>query len=155
MTARRRYTVVIAVGMAAVAPFDRGLAFESQEMEIRSNDVGLHMTEAVVVSGLATALVKGIAGRARPFVVGDDRPGDFAFGRGFLRGGAYPAFPSGHTTVAFASAAVGTLVGRKVVRYQHSHPGNRVDRWLLATTIAPGRDGPTPGWSTRYAARVI
>jgi len=30
-----------------------------------------------------------------------------------------------------AGAAIGTLVGIKVVRYQHSHPGNFIDRKLL------------------------
>ena len=28
-------------------------------------------------------------------------------------------------------AAVGTLFGLKVVKYSHSHPGNRIDRALL------------------------
>lgn len=37
-------------------------------------------------------------------------------------------------------AAIGTLSGLKVVRYHHSHPHNRLDRWLLSGTIsaAPG-----------------
>lgn len=38
-------------------------------------------------------------------------------------------------------AAIGTLVGLKVVRYHHSHPGNRIDRALLkGNGVAP----PTP-----------
>ena len=28
-------------------------------------------------------------------------------------------------------AAIGTFAGTKVVRYHHSHPGNRIDKWLL------------------------
>lgn len=163
----------------------------------RAADVGLHITEAVVLSGVATSLVKGVAGRARPYMVGDRRPGDFALWRGFVRGGSYSSFPSGHTTVAFAAAAVatdeigrlwpnrqriagtvlygsaaavglsrmyhdkhwasdviaaaavGTLVGRGVVRYQHSHAGNRLDRWLLHTSVAPRRDGFALAWSVR------
>jgi len=31
-------------------------------------------------------------------------------------------------------AAIGTFSGRKVVRYHHSHPNNRVDRWLLGVS---------------------
>jgi membrane-associated phospholipid phosphatase len=32
---------------------------------------------------------------------------------------------------AVAGAAIGTLVGLKVVKYTHSHPGNRIDRELI------------------------
>jgi membrane-associated phospholipid phosphatase len=38
-------------------------------------------------------------------------------------------------------AAIGTFTGLKVVRYHHSHPGNRIDRWLLAATPVPTGDG--------------
>ena len=38
-------------------------------------------------------------------------------------------------------AGVGTLAGLKVVRYQHSHPGNVLDRWLLTGSIIPGESG--------------
>ena len=31
-------------------------------------------------------------------------------------------------------AAIGTFAGTKVVRYHHSHPGNRIDKWLLHPT---------------------
>jgi membrane-associated phospholipid phosphatase len=67
-------------------------------------DLGLHGTEAIVLSGSITALLKGIAGRGRPFVSGDTNPHDFKFGRGFGNG-QYESFPSGHSTVAFAAAA--------------------------------------------------
>ena len=40
-------------------------------------------------------------------------------------------------------AAIGTFAGLKVVRYSHSHPDNRVDRWLLGARITPGVDGPS------------
>jgi membrane-associated phospholipid phosphatase len=70
-------------------------------------DLGLHGTEAVAVSGAFTALLKGVVGRARPYVSADTTPSDFRFGRGFGNG-AYQSFPSGHTTVAFAAAAVVT-----------------------------------------------
>lgn len=34
-------------------------------------------------------------------------------------------------------AAIGTFAGRKVVRWHHSHPDNRLDRWLLGTAVTP------------------
>jgi membrane-associated phospholipid phosphatase len=67
-------------------------------------DLGFHAVEALVVSGAATGLVKGITGRQRPYV--DDRDADdFTLGRGFSSG-ARTSFPSGHTTAAFAVASV-------------------------------------------------
>lgn len=41
-------------------------------------------------------------------------------------------------------AAVGTLMGLKVVKYQHSHPGNRIDRALLSVSVTPGAAGERP-----------
>jgi membrane-associated phospholipid phosphatase len=38
-------------------------------------------------------------------------------------------------------AGVGTFAGLKVVRYHHSHPGNRLDKWLLAGSLTPTPDG--------------
>lgn len=38
-------------------------------------------------------------------------------------------------------AGVGTFAGLKVVRYQHSHPGNRIDRWLLKGSLSPAPGG--------------
>lgn len=35
-------------------------------------------------------------------------------------------------------AAIGTFAGLKVVRYHHTHPNNRIDRWLLSATVVPG-----------------
>lgn len=161
-------------------------------------DAGLHATEAIVVSGAVTGVLKFATGRARPRVAGlepDERRIDtdeFRPGRG--RGG-FTSFPSGHTTAAFAAAsaitselrrshpgsarlmgpllyggaslvglsrmyadkhwasdvimgaAVGTFVGRRIVGYQHAHPGNQLDRWLLPTSVAPAQGGLTLRWS--------
>jgi membrane-associated phospholipid phosphatase len=38
-------------------------------------------------------------------------------------------------------AAIGTFAGTKVVRYHHSHPGNRIDKWLLRPTVQNQPDG--------------
>jgi membrane-associated phospholipid phosphatase len=40
-----------------------------------------------------------------------------------------------------AGAGVGTFAGLKVVRYHHSHPGNRLDRWLLKGSLSPAPGG--------------
>lgn len=158
-------------------------------------DLGLHGTEAVAVSGALTTVLKGVVGRARPYVSADTTPSNFQFGRGFGRS-AYQSFPSGHTTVAFAAAAVvtsesehwghravwlvapamyggatlvglsrmynnahwasdvvlgaaiGTFSGIKVVRFNHSHAHDRLDRWLLGAEVAPAPDGRVAlGWS--------
>lgn len=66
-------------------------------------DAGLHSGEAILLGGVVTTAIKGLAGRARPYR-DPGRPYDFGFGRGF--GNAdYQSFPSGHTMVAFAAAA--------------------------------------------------
>jgi membrane-associated phospholipid phosphatase len=36
-----------------------------------------------------------------------------------------------------AGAAIGTIVGLKVVKFQHSHPDNRIDRELLRANYEP------------------
>jgi len=71
-------------------------------------DLGLHGTEAVAISGIVTGIIKDAAGRARPYVSADTSPHDFGFARGLHKGGGYQSFPSGHSTAAFAAAAVVT-----------------------------------------------
>ena len=38
-------------------------------------------------------------------------------------------------------AAIGTFAGRKIVEYHHSHPNNRIDKWLLSGSITRGESG--------------
>jgi len=150
----------------------------------RMADLGLHGTEAIVIGLAITSVIKYAAGRARPFV-DNNKPHDFEFGRGF-KGHEYRSFPSGHSLIGFAAAAVvtdearrwrpesvwyvapamyggamliaasrmyddrhwasdvivgaaiGIVSGRKIVRYHHTHPDNRIDRWLLGVSIANG-----------------
>lgn len=66
-------------------------------------DVGLHVTEAILVAEALTYTVKLLAGRGRPSLDPDD-PFDFRFGRGF-QGDDWQSLPSGHTSAAFATAA--------------------------------------------------
>jgi membrane-associated phospholipid phosphatase len=74
----------------------------------RVADLGLHTTEAIVVSAGITSIIKGLAGRQRPGVAGVNDPDDFKLGGGFGKGGN-TSFPSGHATAAFATATVITL----------------------------------------------
>jgi membrane-associated phospholipid phosphatase len=91
-------------------------------------DLGLHGTEAVALSGSITALLKGIAGRGRPYVSGDTNPHDFKLGRGF-GDGRYASFPSGHSTVAFAAAAAVTSESRRW--WPH-------EQWIVAPVMYGG-----------------
>jgi membrane-associated phospholipid phosphatase len=44
-------------------------------------------------------------------------------------------------------AAIGTFAGLKVVRYHHSHPNNRLDKWLLSGSVVPNAGG---GWALAW-----
>ena len=46
-------------------------------------------------------------------------------------------------------AAIGTFAGNKVVRYHHSHKGNRLDRWILGANISPAPNGH--GWALSWS----
>jgi membrane-associated phospholipid phosphatase len=74
----------------------------------RVADLGWHGTEAVFVADVATYAIKGITGRARPYLSGDANPRDFKFLKGFGNVNGRQSFPSGHTTSAFAAAAAVT-----------------------------------------------
>jgi hypothetical protein len=67
-------------------------------------DVGLHGTESIVVGSGITALLKGLAGRSRPYASHGIDPRDWKFGGGFGNADR-TSFPSGHTTTAFAAAS--------------------------------------------------
>lgn len=81
-------------------------------------DAGLHATEAVLISGVITKSLKPLIGRARPLVAVGQGPREF---RPFSGDSGYTAFPSGHTTVAFAAASVFSAELRKS-RYAAQHP---------------------------------
>lgn len=154
----------------------------------RVADLGWHGTEAVLFAQGVTYVLKGTAGRARPFLSNGTNPGDYHVMHGFGHGD-WSSFPSGHTSTAFAAAAavtnettrwwprsewvvgplmyagatavglsrmyhnkhwasdvalgaaIGTFSGRKVVQYVHGHPGNRIDRLILRTSVAPDGHG--------------
>ncbi len=65
---------------------------------------------AVALTGIFTMIVKGIVGRARPYLF--DTEGPFGFDP-FVFQSSYASWPSGHTTTAFAFAvAIVLLVPR-------------------------------------------
>ena len=70
----------------------------------RSAELGFRTIESIGAAGITSLLIKGLAGRARPFVVADTNPHNYKPGRGF-RSDDYTSFPSGHVTTAFAAAS--------------------------------------------------
>jgi membrane-associated phospholipid phosphatase len=70
----------------------------------RSAEIGLRAIESIGAAGLVSLVIKGAAGRARPFVVSDTAPRNYRAGRGF-HDDDYTSFPSGHVTTAFAAAS--------------------------------------------------
>jgi membrane-associated phospholipid phosphatase len=82
----------------------------------KSAELGLRTFESIIAAGATTALIKGVAGRARPFVVADTNPHDYHSGRGFSDD-RYASFPSGHVTTAFAAASAAS----QEIRYLWPH----------------------------------
>jgi membrane-associated phospholipid phosphatase len=71
-------------------------------------DVALHTTEAVVLASLASQVIRGPLGRARPYVTKDTDQYRFKLGKGFSDFD-YRAFPSIHTSSGMAVATVLTM----------------------------------------------
>ena len=67
-------------------------------------ELAVHGTEAVVVGAAVAGVIKGVAGRKRPYATADTNSRDFGFGRGFSND-SMKSFPSGHATAAFSAAA--------------------------------------------------
>ena len=77
------------------------------------SDIGIHVSESYATAAVAVFIVKGIAGRARPYTVSSDRAYDFEVGRGFPHREPYSSFPSGHATGSFAFASSITVEARR------------------------------------------
>ena len=73
--------------------------------------------EAAALGGAVTFLVKGVAGRARPYL-DSTRAKNFSFGRGISLSEDYQSFPSEHTTAAFAFATA--MTARLAARHSPS-----------------------------------
>ena len=94
-----------AVALSAVG---RGIGNESLA------DVSFHVVQALAFGGAASATMKVLVGRRRPFS-GAHRVNDLQFGAGFSGGNDFRSFPSGHTISAFALAS--TLSAEIKVRW--------------------------------------
>jgi membrane-associated phospholipid phosphatase len=152
-------------------------------------DVGLHITESLVLTTGIGQVVRGAIGRARPSSAVNG-PSTHRAGRGYTDF-EFRAFPSLHAATAFAASAAaveeirvrrpaalhwaapvlygaalvpgftriylnkhwasdvvagsifGAMLGAKTVRYAHSHPRTKLDRFLLGATIVPAPGGGT------------
>src|SRR5688500_16033658 len=111
-------TVVIVLALYAVGRIDD---------QRRVQDLGLHGVEGVILSTATSFGIKMLAGRARPHV-DITNPNNFQLGRGFS-GDDYQAFPSGHTTSAFAFAAA---VSRETQMWWPQ------SRWYIGTAVYAG-----------------
>ena len=82
------------------------------------SDMGIHISESYFTAAVAVFIVKGIAGRARPYRVNSESAYDFELGRGFPHREPYSSFPSGHATGSFAFASSVTVeAGRRWPRH--------------------------------------
>jgi undecaprenyl-diphosphatase len=111
---------IILVGLAAVmsSALSRATQAVLETLAIRFGFLFL----AIGVPGLFVTIVKGMIGRARPYVGGHDDP--FAY-MPFTWRPEYASMPSGHaTTVASAAVAIGAL-----------WPRTRAVMWLFAAVI--------------------
>ncbi|HLA91101.1 MAG TPA: phosphatase PAP2 family protein [Gemmatimonadaceae bacterium] len=89
------FTAIVWLGSRALR--HRGLA-----------EFGLRGAEALTIASAISGIVKGLAGRSRPFLVpGEPWHWDFAHGWTDAR---FFSMPSGHTTAAFAVASAMTVV---------------------------------------------
>jgi membrane-associated phospholipid phosphatase len=100
-----------ALYIGSVAAYALGRAAQRERLA----DVGLHALVSLALANAVTGTLKGLAGRARPWVLevqGTDSlwvyhgPGEWSAFAGWTDGGPRQAYPSGHTTAAFAVAAV-------------------------------------------------
>ena len=105
----------------------------------RVADLGLHSTEALVLGGQLAYVMKGMVGRARPYV-DTDNPHDYSFLRGFRQGTDYRAFPSGHAISAFAAAAAFTSEAKRGWGTKAA--------WIVGTVLYTGAGAVA--WSRMY-----
>jgi membrane-associated phospholipid phosphatase len=98
-----------------------------------ATDIALHATESVVLASLASQVIRGPLGRARPYVTGDTDQYKFKFGKGFTSFD-YRAFPSIHTSSSMAIATVLTME----LQRRHSDATPFVAPVLFAAGLLPG-----------------
>lgn len=92
-----RYGVVQYANIFAVGTYASGLFIGNEDIRV----TGRLLFESLSFSGSLVMVMRYVAGRSRPY--DDNSPWDF---NGFQWSNRFQAFPSGHTTVAFALSAV-------------------------------------------------
>jgi membrane-associated phospholipid phosphatase len=80
------------------------------------SEMGLRGLEAIAVASALSGIIKGLAGRSRPFLTPGE-PWHWSFAHGWTDA-KYFSMPSGHTTATFAFAAAVTIVAVRVPRYR-------------------------------------
>ena len=114
--------------IAAAATWVVGRLSRSQTI----TDVGLHTTEALVLTVAVSELIRAPLGRARPRASIDDAY-NFKLGKGFSDF-AYRSYPSLHAAAGFAAAAA--VVGE--LRAHNSHAQWIVGPMLYGAALVPG-----------------
>ena len=111
-------------------------------------ELGLRSAEALAISGVATGLIKGVAGRDRPYL-NDRDADDFRVGGGF-GGGGHTSFPSGHATAAFAVASV--VASESSFRWPHASHVIQPVVYGLAASVALARVYGEHHWASDVVA---
>ena len=89
----------------------------------RLSEIGLRGVEAMAVASSIGGIIKGFAGRSRPFLApGESWHWSFAHGWTDAR---YFSMPSGHTTATFAFAAAVTVAAVRIPRF----------RWVIGLVV--------------------
>ena len=110
----------------------------NRERKEATADIALHSTISVLSAATFIQVVRGIAGRARPYVVDEDGrshdsdPYDFSFLHGFTSFN-YRSFPSMH---AMASFAVASALSQEM-RFRHTPNRNIIAPALYAGAAMP------------------
>jgi membrane-associated phospholipid phosphatase len=117
----------------------------------RTSLLGLRGVEAIAVASSLSGIVKGFAGRARPFVT-PDAPWHWNFLHGWTDA-RYFSMPSGHTTATFAFATAVT-----VVAVHRRLPRNAIVialAFLSALLVAFARTYTNQHWFSDVAAAAL
>lgn len=132
-------TVIIAAAMYGTGQITHHLALA---------ELGLRSAEALLISGAATGLLKGVVGRDRPYLDNRDAD-DFHAGAGF-GGAGHTSFPSGHATAAFAVASV--VASESSYRWPHASHVVQPVVYGLATSVALARVYGEHHWASDVVA---
>jgi membrane-associated phospholipid phosphatase len=135
--------------LAGILSYGIGRATKSRTV----TDVALHATESVVLASVASQIIRGPLGRARPYATNDTNPYDFQFLGGFKKGETgfkRRAFPSIHTSSGMAVATVLTME----VQRRHPRATPFVAPVLFVAGLLPGlvRIQLDQHWATDVAA---